>query len=527
MKRGFVAFLFLLILVGGSYLRFTGLSSRVMHTDEAVHAIKVIELERAGYFEYDPKDYHGPTLHYSTLWLRPIFTATGFSKAQKSIGMDEADLRKVVAIYSVILLCLLGAGMFALSYGRLREKGPLLFAMLLMALSPMALFYSRYYIMEVLLLCFTLLFLSSLWRVLHGGQIGWVILCGVSMGLMHATKETALLTWFSVAAATLFLRGAFPLKIGSEKFWRKLLVTGISALATSALFYSDFGKNWNDVLESYLCYFDYFSRSGGSGHEKPFWYYSKLLTLQRDGFYWGELLVTLLALYAAICAWLPAPPNCRDKAWRSKPRVSLLHWLSLSALFLFFIYSAIPYKTPWSLLSVHLLLVILAGYGACMLSWPLRRGGWVCAQAGLVLLMFFGLWQFYQQGQRANGPYSSDPRNPYVYSHSSWQVKDLVSKLKQQAEQKPGLAVQIYQQENAWPLPWYLRQFDKVGYQAEAPAGPIDADVVIYDIEWKEEVESNLSEDFLSRPAALKALRPERFVEMRSRLTQSSPSSNP
>ncbi|MCB0293433.1 MAG: hypothetical protein KDH97_24480, partial [Calditrichaeota bacterium] len=61
-----------LILALALLLRLPGLERRPMHTDEAVHAVKFGALLEEGFYEYDPFEYHGPTLNYFTLipaWL--------------------------------------------------------------------------------------------------------------------------------------------------------------------------------------------------------------------------------------------------------------------------------------------------------------------------------------------------------------------------------------------------------------------------------------------------------------------------
>ncbi len=53
-------------------LRLPRLDQRPMHGDEAVHADKFRSLLEQRHYEYDPIEYHGPTLNYLTLipaWL--------------------------------------------------------------------------------------------------------------------------------------------------------------------------------------------------------------------------------------------------------------------------------------------------------------------------------------------------------------------------------------------------------------------------------------------------------------------------
>jgi len=58
---------FAAIVVLAAALRLPALDVRPMHTDEAVHAAKFARLLQQGLYEYDPEEYHGPTLNYLTL----------------------------------------------------------------------------------------------------------------------------------------------------------------------------------------------------------------------------------------------------------------------------------------------------------------------------------------------------------------------------------------------------------------------------------------------------------------------------
>jgi len=69
-----------------------------------------------------------------------------------------------------------------------------IWAGLFTAVSPAMVYYSRYYIHEMLLIFFTASALVSGWRYWQSRRVGWVAVCGVSLGLMHATKETFILT---------------------------------------------------------------------------------------------------------------------------------------------------------------------------------------------------------------------------------------------------------------------------------------------------------------------------------------------
>src|SRR5216117_707703 len=132
----------LLAFVAALALRAPRLDSRPMHNDEAVNALKLQALWEHGTYAYDPDEFHGPALHYASLpflWLSP---ARDFSQ------VTETTLRLVPVCFGLALIPLLwwlrdGLGAPAT-----------FFAAILTAISPAMVFYSRYFIHEMLLVCF-------------------------------------------------------------------------------------------------------------------------------------------------------------------------------------------------------------------------------------------------------------------------------------------------------------------------------------------------------------------------------------
>ena len=166
-------------------LRGPNMGLRPMHNDEGVNAVKFGALLDRGEYRYDPHEYHGPTLHYATL---AITRAAGF---RNSASLTDSALRLTPLVFGlglILLLPLIGDGIGSRS---------VLCAGLFAAVSPAFVFYSQYFIHEMLLVFFTALALASGWRYWRSRHAGWAVLCGVSIGLMHATKETFV---FSIAA---------------------------------------------------------------------------------------------------------------------------------------------------------------------------------------------------------------------------------------------------------------------------------------------------------------------------------------
>ena len=121
------------------------------------------------------------------------------------------------------------------------------------------------------------------------------------------------------------------------------------------------------------------------------------------------------------------------------------------------IYSLIPYKTPWCLLSFYHGIILLAGVGvACLFRF---KSIFFRLALGAVLLV--GTSHLVWQSNAANGRFNADSRNPYVYAHTGSDIFEIANRIKEMAgAHEAGLAtpIQIYCPGNDyWPLPWYLR----------------------------------------------------------------------
>jgi hypothetical protein len=134
------------------------------------------------------------------------------------------------------------------------------------------------------------------------------------------------------------------------------------------------------------------------------------------------------------------------------------------------LYCAIPYKTPWCLLSFLDGMILLAGVGAwAILRWlpglPLKVLGGALLAAGAAHLG----WESYRLNFDLR--LYADYRNPYVYAHTSTDVLNLAARMEQLAELSPDghdMAIHVVTPDNSWPLPWYLRKFSRVGYWPDA-----------------------------------------------------------
>ena len=109
----------------------------------------------------------------------------------------------------------------------------------------------------------------------------------------------------------------------------------------------------------------YFRRGSEGGiHSHPWYYYLQLLTVNRParGFFWSEGLIIGLAAVGGMAALTSSSRPGSERL--------LLRFLVFYTLVLTGFYSAIPYKTPWCLLSFWTGMVLLAGVGtSAIITW--------------------------------------------------------------------------------------------------------------------------------------------------------------
>ncbi len=135
----------LAILLAASLLRLIFLTQKPLHHDEGVNGLFLVNLFRTGYYHYDPSNYHGPSLYY----LAVIPTAIN-NVFHWGHGLSTFAIRFVTASFGVgvvwLMLCLR------------RFLGPAasLAAAAFATVSPGFVFFSRYFIHEILFVFFSL-----------------------------------------------------------------------------------------------------------------------------------------------------------------------------------------------------------------------------------------------------------------------------------------------------------------------------------------------------------------------------------
>jgi uncharacterized protein (TIGR03663 family) len=439
-----------------------------MHTDEAVHADKFGQLLEHGQYLYDPDEYHGPTLNYLT--LIPAY----LSRAKNLTQINEFTLRIVPVFFGVLLVVLL----FLITDGM--APAGTVFAAFLTAVSPAMVFYSRYYIQEMLLVCFTFGAIACGYRYSQTRHLYWALLTGAFLGLMHATKETCVIAFACMFLALLLVLWANPRK-GSflSNFFSIVrpshLLAGLAtAIVVSALLYSSFLTNPKGILYSFLTYTTYFGRASHSSlHIHPWHYYLKMLIYSKytTGPVWTEVLIVLLAVVGLFVV-------ARVKVFTAG--ANLLRFVAIYTVLMTIVYSAVPYKTPWCLLGFLHGMILLAGVGAAALIRIVHN---TSARLIIILILICASLHLAWQGYLGSFKLYADPCNPYVYAHTGTDIFTMVQRVEGIASVHPaGYNMPIHvicPSRDYWPLPWYLRRFQCVGYYEAVTDDVISAAVII------------------------------------------------
>jgi uncharacterized protein (TIGR03663 family) len=461
MNRGVL--LGLLLIVGLALgLRCPFLDQRPMHNDEAVNAIKFGRLWTQGAYKYDPNEHHGPSLYYATLAVARLTSTPDF------VHLSEIKLRLITVCFGVGLILLLPLVADGLG------KTATLWAGLFTAVSPAMVFYSRYYIHEMLLVFFTFLALACGWRYWRSGKMGWALLAGAGIGVMHATKETFVITLasavFALGAGWFWNRRLAAAAVPRKAPWKGWQVAAglLVWLVVATVLFTSFFSNASGIADSVQTYLPWLRRAeGASPHIHPWTFYLHRLLFFHAGKgpVWSEGLILVLALAGAFAGF--ARKGLADA------NAGFVRFLAFYTFALTVAYSVISYKTPWCLLSFWDGMILLAGVGAVALFQALKRK-W--AKAVLSIGLAAGVGHLMWQAWQLDGPYAADQRNPYVYAQTSPDLLDLVEdveKLANVSPQKSQTVVKVITLDgDYWPLPWYLRNLSQVGWWETLPKDP-------------------------------------------------------
>ncbi|MGH9967034.1 MAG: flippase activity-associated protein Agl23 [Pyrinomonadaceae bacterium] len=456
------------ILAVAAILRIYNLNLVPLHHDEGVNGNFLVRLVREGFYHYDPANYHGPTLYYFAAiipWILRFFFGVS---AQDAYGLNTVTMRLVPALFGLATVWLV------LTLRRHLGTLGVLCGAALLAVSPGAVYLSRYFIHETLFTFFTLGIVVASLKYYEDRSPVYLVLAAVSAALLFATKETAVISaavllialvtthlyrWLTVGYLRLdpqtSKRGRSKRATPNNRVARAverlggpmtLAILALGAivvfLGTNFLFYSSFLTNYPGVHDA-LKTFEFWTKTGKEAHGHPPETYVVWLLRQETP------LLFLGPIGAAIVLW--------------KPRNTFALFSALWAFGLLAAYSLISYKTPWLVLNFVVPLALISGY-ALQMIYDLGLG-----QMRLIIgimVLAIGLSGYKTIDLNFINYDNDDPHYVYVYAHTRRETLALVDEIKRIAERtKQGkqLGITIVSPDY-WPLPWYLRDYTRVGY---------------------------------------------------------------
>jgi len=472
----------ILILLLAAFLRLYQLDLVPLHHDEGVNGNFLVRLVREGVYQYDPQNYHGPTLYYFSALLGWTIKFLFGAHAANTYGLNTVTIRLVTALFG------LGTVGLVLTLRRRLGTAGTLAAATLLAASPGAVYLSRYFIHETLFTFFALSVVVASLRYYEDGHPVYLVLAAASSALLFATKETVIINGpvllIALASTQLYLwlrnrgssqgrqRSKYPTEEASlsdrlstnvERLGgsSRLLVWSFVALAVfvgvSVLFYSSFFTNYPKGVYDSLRTFQVWSKTGQQAHVHPTWKYLEWVALQE-----GPLLL-LGTVGAAIAVW--------------RPKNSFVLFSALWAFGTLAAYSLVPYKTPWLTLNFIVPLALVSG---CALQAIYDYGGGELRilSAILMLLACFSIYQtvdlnffnYDNDKKTIELPFQPDPVRvqyyTYVYAHTRRETLALVDEIERIARssgEHSNMGITIVSPDY-WPLPWYFRDFTRVGY---------------------------------------------------------------
>jgi len=481
----------LAILLVGAFLRLVKLSLVPLHHDEGVNGNFLVTLVREGKYFYDPQNYHGPTLYYFSAVIPWIVRFFGGKAAGDNYGLTTFNIRLVTVAFGVATIWL------ALLLRKRIGKIGALSAAALIAISPGAVYLSRYFIHESLFVFFTFGIVVAALKYYDTGRSVYLILASISTALMVATKETWIMNGPVLLIALVITGVYFRLRdtldrrrVVDESSFRERLQTTIDRLGgpvhittialvafavfilVAVFFYSSFFTNYPKGVADALKTLNLW-RQRTHEHEHPWYQYIDWLVLE-------EGVVVVLAGIGGLIA-----------VWRADNRMAL--FLALWSFGLLAAYSLVGYKTPWISLNFIVPLALTSGYTLDVAYRKLRE----FQQARLLLIpavLIVGIcgYQLYQ----LNFVHYDDDQLPYVYAHTKRQMLTMLDEIDQIAQKNgtgtdTGIAIVS---PDYWPAPWYFRDYKKVGYYGNLV--PTNEPIIIGSMAQEEQLKTNYGDRY-------------------------------
>jgi uncharacterized protein (TIGR03663 family) len=456
------------LIVGfAALLRFFLLGIKPPHFDEGINGWFVDQMVKNGFYRYDPTNYHGP-LHFYILFV-----------CQTLLGRNVWAIRLPVVLASIFAVHL--TLKFEPFVGRRASR----LAAIAMAVSPGFVFYGRYSIHEVWLLVFSMLFILGLLGLWQKGSVNYLWCVGMGFTGMVLTKETYIIHLGCALIALVVARvgqmlSRTPDSRVARQSWSSIDLAVVAAVGVAAivLFYSGFFMNWPGVAGLWKTFAAWLKTgSQGAGHEKPFYYWLKLIAIY-------EHPVALALLFSPFCLLF---------------KRSALRYLAIYGVGTLIAYSIVKYKTPWCIISIVWPLLFVFGAMVTLVPEQLQRIAYVVA--GAFLAVSLGICV------RLNYFRCTTESEDYVYVQTYNDIWKLTKPLLRLAKANPTYYQMVGHliRTSTYPLPWILGDFTKVGYyENNNMPSKLDGDFLLVQQDKIEEVESKLHETYFTEPMTIR-----------------------
>ena len=550
----------LAILTMGAFLRLYNLSLVPLHHDEGVNGNFLVTLVREAKYAYNPENYHGPTLYFFSAiipWMARFFGGKAFGD---NYGLTTFNIRLITAAFGIgtIWLALLlrkrlgtmgalaAAGLIAISPGGvylsryfIHES---LFVFFTLGIVVAALKYydtaRANYLILASISAALMVATKETWVM--NGPVLLIALITTSMycRLRDRMAGKQVLSSLGERFKQTVDRFGGPVPLATVA----LTVFAVFILV-NVLFYSSFFTNYpkgvRDSLQALALW-----RHRTHEHAHPFLQY----------FEWLRQIESPLLLLGAVGAAIAV--------WRGNNRFALFaaQW----AFGLLVAYSLVEYKTPWIALNFIIPLAIVSGYALEQLYRKREEPWLPLAMiAGAIVLLIYGrlvkfkpgdvdgglTWDFdlhtqwpvmiailllsayagyvlYARTERQKYPLNfyfaaslalcvmgyqmyqvnfvhyDDDQLPYVYAHTKREMLSLVEevdKIGKRLGTGPDTGIALVSPDY-WPLPWYLRDYKKVGYYQQIV--PTNEPLIIGSIAQEEQLKTTYGDRYVLLPSS-------------------------
>ncbi len=437
------------------WIRFDQIGIKPFHHDETINYWFVLDMWKSGFYKYDPSNYHGPFLFYIFQWAEGIFPG----------GINT--FRLVTVLFSVMTLIHL----FKWFYQRFGLSRVWLLGLLL---SPGYLFFSRSAIHETPFVFFSALMMTSFIDFIYfKKQAGFRFFL---IGLLGSALLKETFVFNLIGAAIILINKLFLASASEKEFFKASLLKFKFDLVLFFilfwLFFTGFGANAQGFFDFFKAFMPWFKTSVSGGHEKPI-YYFLILFFKNEPATIAMLALSIWGLFKA-------------------GSEGLVRWVSFWSLFIFTIYSLIPYKTPWCLISIQVPLWISGAVVLVNLSNRYRK--WVT----FVLLLLSIKQVYFFNDLNFEHP---TQKHDYVYVQTHLDAKVFAESLILQVQKNPSLARAKVQWGTAesWPFPSWLNLFVNQKSALAPEFLESDFDLLLVDFDKRLEVEKKLKGHFLKK----------------------------